>query len=137
MKISALFTFVFMALQVTADSIPQKIKFGLDLCENVSFTHDGREECNKRVYDDLNSLHPYQIALTICHEYNLGTSSREINCYSRASQWINSQTLRDRIDLCKARNTTTYSQSECANLAIVRLNAEAQTQLAAQTKTKK
>ncbi|MGZ3769779.1 MAG: hypothetical protein ACXVCP_09070 [Bdellovibrio sp.] len=88
------------------------IKYGRDLCENVTFRTQTQEACENWVIENSNN-NIYSIALNVCVRFNEGPSSRLSDCFFRASRWITNQEIKDQADLCVARNGNYNPRAEC------------------------
>lgn len=99
------------------------IKYGRDLCENVTFRTPTQRACENWVIENSDN-NVYSVALNVCVGFNEGPASRPSDCFYRASRWINSQDIKDQADLCVARNGNYNPRAECLRALFFRKNME-------------
>lgn len=121
MKTLTMLLILFSGYLAHADT--NTIKYGIDLCENVSFRRSGMAACQNWVIDNSDS-NIYSVAVNVCVGFNQGPSVRTADCFERAAQWIPNQSLRDQVDLCAARNPNYVLRAQCLRRVFAEKNNE-------------
>jgi len=132
MKKASLF-FVVLLIGYFAQADSNIIKYGRDLCDKVSFRTPTQKACEDWVIDHSDS-NPFSVALNVCVGYNEGPSSRVVECFERASQWLTNQDIKDQIELCASRNGNYVPRAECLRGLFTKKNNEVYAAQMAQSK---